>query len=70
MGLVGFGQSDDGIIQMAYVVADIHAAMTEWVAKLRVGPWVLLDHFSGEEPLYRAGPPRRTSRWQWPLPAT
>lgn len=53
MGLVGFGQPDDGIIQMAYVVEDIHAAMNEWVGKLRVGPWFLLDHFTGEEPVYR-----------------
>jgi hypothetical protein len=56
VGRVGFGQPDDGIIQMAYVVEDIHAAMAEWVAKLRVGPWFLLDHFSGDEPLYRGRP--------------
>lgn len=56
MGLVGFGQPDDGIIQMAYVVKDIRAAMGEWVSKLRVGPWFLLDHFTGEEPLYRGQP--------------
>ena len=56
MGLVGFGQPDDGIIQMAYVVKDIHAAMGEWVSKLHVGPWFLLDHFTGEQPLYRGQP--------------
>ncbi len=56
MGLVGFGQPDDGIIQMAYVVKDIHAAMAEWVGKLGVGPWFLLDHFTGEEPVYRGQP--------------
>lgn len=56
MGLVGFGQPDDGIIQMAYVVKDIHAAMAEWVGKLDVGPWFLLDHFTGEEPVYRGQP--------------
>jgi hypothetical protein len=53
LGLVGFGQPDDGIIQMACVVKDIHAAMRAWVGKLRVGPWFLLDRFTGEEPLYR-----------------
>lgn len=53
MGLVGFGQPDDGIIQMAYVVSDIRAAMNHWVEKLKVGPWFLLDHFTGNDPKYR-----------------
>jgi hypothetical protein len=53
MGLVGFGQPDDGIIQMAYVVADIRSAIDAWVAKLGVGPWFLLDHFGGINPRYR-----------------
>jgi hypothetical protein len=53
MGLVGFGQPDDGIIQMAYVVPDIRAAMTAWTLKLKVGPWFLLDHFTGVDPQYR-----------------
>jgi Glyoxalase/Bleomycin resistance protein/Dioxygenase superfamily len=56
VGLVGFGQPDDGIIQMAYVVKDIHAAMHEWVSKLKVGPWFLLDHFTGNDPVYRGQP--------------
>jgi hypothetical protein len=58
MSLVSFGQPDDGIIQMAYVVEDIHAAMNHWVRKLKVGPWFLLPHFSGEEPQYRGQPSR------------
>ena len=53
MGLVGFGQPDDGIIQMCYVVPDIQAAMNTWVHKLKVGPWFLLDHFTGTDPKYR-----------------
>ncbi|HLZ99452.1 MAG TPA: VOC family protein [Steroidobacteraceae bacterium] len=53
MGLVGFGQPDDGIIQMSYVVPDIRAAMDLWVDKLKVGPWFLLDHFTGTRPKYR-----------------
>jgi hypothetical protein len=56
VGLVGFGQPDDGIIQTAYVVKDIHAAMADWVGKLGVGPWFLLDHFTGVEPVYRGQP--------------
>jgi hypothetical protein len=53
MGLVGFGQPDDGIIQMCYVVPDIRAAMNTWIDKLKVGPWFLLDHFTGTDPKYR-----------------
>ena len=53
MGLVGFGQPDDGVIQMCYVVPDIRAAMSVWVDKLKVGPWFLLDHFTGGNPKYR-----------------
>ena len=53
MGLVGFGQPDDGVIQMAYVVSDIRAAIAHWIEKLKVGPWFLLDHFTGTDPKYR-----------------
>jgi hypothetical protein len=56
MGLVSFGQPDNGIIQMAYVVEDIHQAMDAWVKKLNVGPWFLLDSFTGVDALYRGQP--------------
>ena len=51
-----FGQPRDGIIQMAYIVHDIHSAMKSWTQNLRVGPWFLLDHFGGVEPVYRGQP--------------
>src|SRR6202023_1892387 len=53
MGQVGFGQPDDGVMQMCYLVPDIHAAMSLWVTKLNVGPWFLLNHFTGTDPKYR-----------------
>ena len=56
MGLVTFGQPDNGIIQMAYVVEDIHRAMDMWVKKLNVGPWFLIDSFTGVDPRYRGKP--------------
>jgi hypothetical protein len=56
MPLVSFGQPDDGIIQMAYVVEDIHSAMREWSARLKVGPWFLLDRLRGVDPKYRGQP--------------
>ena len=58
MSLLNFGQPANGIMQMAYIVKDIHKAMDEWVSRLNVGPWFLLDHFTGLHPVYR-GPPSR-----------
>ena len=56
MSQLDFGQPIGGIIQMAYVVPDIEAAMTRWTADLHVGPWFLLDRFTGEDPVYRGEP--------------
>lgn len=56
MPLLNFGQPANGIMQTAYVVTDIQAAMREWIEKLNVGPWFLLDHFTGDNPVYRGGP--------------
>lgn len=56
MSLVIFGQPDDGVIQMAYVVENIQQAIDQWAKKLKVGPWFLIEHFSGVEPLYRGQP--------------
>lgn len=58
MGQVGFGQPDDGVIQMAYVVADLHAAIEGWTRTLRVGPWFVLERFGGIDPIYRGQPSR------------
>jgi Glyoxalase/Bleomycin resistance protein/Dioxygenase superfamily len=56
MSLLNFGQPDDGVVQMAYVVEDIHRAMNQWVEQLKVGPWFLLERFTGVEPSYRGQP--------------
>ena len=56
MGLVCFGQPDNGIIQTAYVVRDIQQAMQEWATKLKVGPWFLIEHFTGEDAQYWGKP--------------
>jgi len=56
MGEVGFGQPDVGIIQMAYVVPDLRAAIAHWTGTLRVGPWFVLEHFTGDDPVYRGQP--------------
>jgi Glyoxalase/Bleomycin resistance protein/Dioxygenase superfamily len=56
MSLVSFGQPDDGVIQMAYVVEDIQRSMRDWAKKLKIGPWFLLEHFTGENAQYRGQP--------------
>lgn len=53
---LGFGQSVGGIMQMSYVVEDIHAAIDHWVRDLNVGPWFLLDRWTGDDPVYRGAP--------------
>lgn len=52
----GFGGSRGGVIQMAYTVPDIHAAIDWWIRDLRVGPWFLIDNFTGDHPVYRGSP--------------
>lgn len=56
MSLTVFGQPQDGIIQSAFVVKDIRAAMSDWAGKLKVGPWFLLPRFTGVDALYRGQP--------------
>jgi hypothetical protein len=56
MSLLGFGQPQTGVFQMAYIVEDIDAAMRRWVDQLDVGPWFLLEHFTGERATYRGEP--------------
>jgi hypothetical protein len=56
MKTLGFGQSTGQIVQMAYVVKDIRQSMDWWIRACRVGPWFLLDSFTGAEQRYRGGP--------------
>lgn len=56
MALLGFGQPQTGIMQMAYVVEDIDVAMRTWIDELNVGPWFLLESFAGIEAAYRGAP--------------
>ena len=52
----GFGQPRGGVVQMAYVVPDVRAAIAAWVTDLGVGPWFLLEHFTGVDAVYRGQP--------------
>ncbi len=51
-----FGQPARGVMQMAYICPDIDAAMAAWTGELGIGPWFLLDDFTGVDPVYRGAP--------------
>lgn len=54
--LLDFGQPADGIIQFAYVVDDLDAAMDSYVRNLGVGPWFVLRDWLPDEGVYRGNP--------------
>jgi hypothetical protein len=51
-----FGQPANGIIQFAYTVADLNQAMTDYAARLHVGPWFVIGPFTPPEARYRGQP--------------
>jgi hypothetical protein len=53
---LSFGQPVKGIMQVAYVVPDLRAAIAEWVETLNVGPWFVLDNYRVQNHLYRGKP--------------
>lgn len=53
MTKMGFGQEVGRLIQTAYVVKDIRAAIDWWVTSAQTGPWFLLDHFLADDHVYR-----------------
>ena len=54
----GFGGPRGGIIQTAFVVENIRESIASWVSDCKVGPWFLLDHWTGDHPVYRGAPSR------------
>jgi hypothetical protein len=56
MAILGFGQRTGQIVQTAYVVHDIRAAIGWWIADARVGPWFLLESFKDSRGRYRGEP--------------
>lgn len=53
MPLWNFGQPLNGIVQIAYIVEDIHAEMDRFARELKLGPWFLLEHFQFDWLKYR-----------------
>jgi Glyoxalase/Bleomycin resistance protein/Dioxygenase superfamily len=56
MDRFSFGPRDNGIIQIAYSVADIHAGMRQYSELLNVGPWFLVGPFVPPQGMYRGAP--------------
>jgi hypothetical protein len=56
MTTLGFGQRVGQIVQMAYVVKDIRAAIDWWVRDCHVGPWFFLERFASPGQRYRGEP--------------
>lgn len=48
-----WGQTLDGIIQVAFTCEDIHTSMAEFSRDLKIGPWFLFEHFEFEWLKYR-----------------
>ncbi len=56
MTTLGFGQHVAQVMQMAYVVHDIRSAIDWWIRNGNVGPWFLLESFTGPEQRFRGKP--------------
>lgn len=56
MRTLGFGQKVGQVVQTAYVVPDMRAAIDWWIKDANVGPWFLLESFTGPEQRYRGNP--------------
>ncbi|RYY25342.1 MAG: VOC family protein [Sphingomonadales bacterium] len=54
--LFPFGQPVKGIVQMAYTVENIHAAMDAWSTQYGVGPFFLNEGYVGENSVFRGQP--------------
>lgn len=53
MKTFGFGQRTGQIVQTAYVVPRIRAAIDWWINDAKAGPFFLLDSFTGSDQRYR-----------------
>ena len=56
MNNTGSKSKDGTIIQIAFVVPDVRAAIDTWVKDMGVGPWFLVEDLKGDAPIYRGEP--------------
>jgi len=50
----------EGLYQFAYLVPDLGQAMAEFTRRLRAGPWLRLDNFSGSDQRWHGEPYNKT----------
>jgi len=50
---LGYGQPMEGVAQTAFIVEDLQAAIRQWVADMRAGPFFVLPHFLTPGQTYR-----------------
>ena len=48
-----FGQPIGGIVQVAYVVEDLHQAMQDFTRRLNIGPWHYAETYEVQDAVYR-----------------
>ena len=56
MNSAGGKLSFTGMMQIAYIVPDLRAAIAQYVSLMNVGPWFVSEHFIGEQKTYRGAP--------------
>lgn len=54
--LLKFGQPNNSVIQLAYVVKDIEASINDYYQRMGVGPWQLRGPFTTTSALYHKEP--------------
>ncbi len=54
--MLGFGQPMGGVMQTAFVVADIRASIAHFQRDCAAGPFFLLNHFLSDDQCYRGAP--------------
>jgi len=54
--LLGFGQPPGGIMQVAFIVPDLKAALGHYSEQLSCGPWFVFEHFPLNNYRHRGSP--------------
>jgi hypothetical protein len=56
MPVLNFGQPLGGIVQLGYVVKDIHESLEQFSDVLNTGPWIVFEHMGLDNGEYRGQP--------------
>ncbi len=68
---LSFAGATTGIVlQVAYVVADLHKAIEFYQKKLGAGPFFVIDHGKSPSRMFRGKSFLPKPAWEWASPAT